>query len=92
MAEELLTVSEVARRKGVSRSAVYKAIAQGRLASRCVLDKCAIPVSEAEKWTPQRAGGRRVGSAMSAEGKARISAGQKQRWATRNAARTEDAA
>lgn len=83
MSAELLTVSEVARRKGVSRSAVYKALSQGRLRGQRVLDKLGVDAAEADCWVPHQSGGRRKGTPMSEEGKARISAGQKQRWARR---------
>lgn len=81
MKADLLTVPEVAQRRGVSRSAVYKAIAQGRLHAQQVLGKWAVPASEADAWRATKSGGRRKGTTMSEEARARISAGQKQRWA-----------
>lgn len=77
MNEDYLTVGEVAQDKGISTSAVYKAIDQGRIGSQRILGRLALKRSEVAAWQPKERTGRRVGSAMSEEGKARISAGQK---------------
>ncbi len=81
MDENLLTVSEAARLKKVSRSAVYKAISQGRLSARRILGKVAIEQAEVDAWQPFQLIRRRIGIPMSSEVKARISASQKKRWA-----------
>lgn len=82
MHNHLMTVAEVAQRKSVSRSAVYRAISQGQLSSRLVLGHVAVRRVDVEAWKPKERKGRRKGTPMSAEGKAKISAGQKKRWET----------
>lgn len=77
---ELISVTEAAACKGVSRSAVYKAIADGRLKSQRVLGRLALRESDVEKWRPAPSPGRRSGSKLSEETKARIAEAQRQRW------------
>lgn len=81
MYEDLLTIADAARRKGVSRSAVYKAIAQGQLAAQKVLGKMAARGADVEAWHPRERKGRRKGTPMSDAAKRRISEAQKRRWA-----------
>ena len=89
--DDLLTIPDAARRKGVSRSAVYKAVAQGRLPVQSVLGRFALRAADVEAWRPKEQRGRRKGTAMSEESKVRISEGQKRRWAQRRAQRRSDA-
>jgi excisionase family DNA binding protein len=80
---DLLTVAQAAAQKGVSRSAVYKAIGQGRLASQIVLGKIAISQTDVAQWDANSRFGPLKGQRMSEEAKAKISEGQKRRWAKR---------
>lgn len=79
-ADELLTPVEAAISKGVTRSAVYKAIAEGRLPQRKVLGRVALRAQDVAAWTPTPYVGRPRGKPMSAQARANISAGQKRRW------------
>ena len=83
MSEKLLTPAQAAQLKGVSRSAVYKAIAHGRLPAQEVLGRVALLEADVIKWAAVHETGWPKGTPMSDEVKARISAGQKQRWAKR---------
>lgn len=79
--EDLITAAEAAQIKNVSRSAIYKAISQGRLNARHVLGRMALNRNEIVAWIPLESKGRRKGTPMSEETKKRISESQKQRWA-----------
>ena len=82
MKHKLLTVAEAARLKGVSRAAIYGAIARGRLPHRRILGHIGLREADILAWVPLGVkSGRPKGTSMSAEAKARISAGQKRRWA-----------
>lgn len=81
--DDLITIAEAARCKNVSRSAVYKAIAQGRLPAQSVLGHWALQTKDVEAWRPKERRGRRRGTPMSEEAKVRIAEGQKKRWAKR---------
>lgn len=87
MSAKLLTVVEAAKLKGVSRSAVYAAIADGRLPHVLILGKLGLKESEVRNWEPVRyggrpgkKGGRPKGIPVSAETKEQISQSQKKRW------------
>ena len=79
--EDLITVAEAAQLKGISHSAVSKAISQGRLNTRRVLGRMALDRNEIMAWLPLESKGRRKGTPMTEETKARISESQKRRWA-----------
>jgi len=83
MNTKLLTVAEAAKHKGVSRSAIYKAIEQGRLPSQRVLGRLALREDEVERWQPHVVTGWPKGRRVSDEAKAKISVSQKRRWADR---------
>lgn len=83
MKSQQISVTEAAKQKKVSRSAIYKAIEAGRLSSQRVLGLVALEQSEVTDWQPQGRVGRRKGTAMSAEAKQKISDGQKRRWQKR---------
>ncbi len=83
MKAKLLTVVEAANLKGVTRSAVYAAIKDGRLPHRQILGHFAVRELDVLAWTPAPYTGRRRGTQLSDESKARISQSQKQRWANR---------
>lgn len=85
MQPKLLTPVEVAQLKSVSREAVYAAIRDGRLPHRIVLGHIAVREADVSAWTPTPRAGRRKGTHLSEEAKARISQSQKRRWAKRNA-------
>ena len=91
MSAKLLTVAEAAKLKGVSRSAVYAAIADGRLPHVLILGHMGVKESDVRAWEPVkyagrpgRKGGRPTGIPVSAETKEQISESQKKRWAQRN--------
>ncbi len=91
MSAKLLTVAEAAKFKGVSRSAVYAAIADGRLPHVLILGHMGVKESDVHTWEPVkyagrpgRKGGRPAGISVSAETKEQISKSQKKRWAQRN--------
>jgi len=60
------SVSEVAREKGVSKAAVYKAITVGRLRARRVGGYLLVSERDAARWTPQQAVQRRARAAQAA--------------------------
>lgn len=79
----ILTVAEVAQLKGVTRAAVYAAIAQERLPHLRLLGRKGIREDDARAWQPTRWAGRPQGIPMSAHAKRRISESQKRRWQQR---------
>lgn len=81
MDKDLLTPAKAAKLKGVSRTAIYSAIAERRLKHTRVLDRLAIRKADLLSWTPVRYAGRPKGIPMTAEAKSRLSASQRQRWA-----------
>lgn len=81
----LLTVAQAAQLKGVSRTALYDAIASGRLPHRKVLGHIAVVEKDVLAWTPTPRSGRRKGTRLSAEAKTRISQANKKHWARRKA-------
>ena len=84
MTEKLLTAAEAAQLKGVTRTAIYKAIAQDRLPYQRVLGRIALKEADVLKWVATGSKpGRQRGVPMTDDEKARISATQKQRWAER---------
>lgn len=78
---DVLTPAEAAQAKGVTRSAVYKAIAQKRLPHHKILGRVALYTRDVEAWTPARYAGRPAGTPMSLQAKTNIAAGQKRQWA-----------
>jgi excisionase family DNA binding protein len=78
--EDLLTLSEAAKQKKVSRQAVYDAIKSGRLTCLRVLGRPVVRQADLKSW---QIIGRRQSSPLSAEHKARISRALKRRWAKR---------
>jgi excisionase family DNA binding protein len=83
MNNNLITVAEAAKQKGVSRSAIYKAIEQGRLKSQKILGRLALDKAEVARWQPHVDAGWPKGKRVSDEAKAKISQSQKRRWAAR---------
>jgi predicted DNA-binding transcriptional regulator AlpA len=79
----MLTVSQAAKTKKLTRSAIYAAIADGRLPRRELLGRLVILQKDLERWTPQPNKGRPKGSAMSEKARQRISLGQSRRWSIR---------
>jgi excisionase family DNA binding protein len=80
MKSKLITVTEAAQLKGVTRSAIYAAIREGRLPHRQVLGRFAVREVDVVAWIPTPRAGRRKGTKLSEEAKARISQAQKNRW------------
>ena len=84
MDDNLLSVSQAAKLKGVSRAAVYGAIAGGRLSHQRILGHIGLREADVVAWKPLGIKtGRPKGIPMSAEAKARLSESQKRRWAQR---------
>lgn len=86
---KLLTAAEVANLKGVTKAAVYAAIAGGRLPHQHVLGRIAVRETDALAWKPTPHVGRRKGAQLSDEAKSRISQAQKRRWAQRKEVETK---
>ena len=82
MTENLMTVSQAAQMKGVTRSVIYKAIQRGDLRVEIVLGRQAVYREEIRTWEPRKAG-RHRGTPASEEVKTRISETQKIRWRKR---------
>jgi excisionase family DNA binding protein len=83
MMEDLITVTEAARLKKVSRSAIYTALAEGRLPGTRVLGRLVLKKRDVHSWQPEPHKGRPQGIAMSDKSKRRISQGQRRRWLLR---------
>lgn len=82
MKHKLLTVTEAAQLKEVSRTAIYAAIVRKRLPRRYSRGSLVVRETDILKWeSHKKKSGRPKGQSMSEEHKARISASQKQRWA-----------
>lgn len=81
MADDWLTAAEAAQLKGVTRSAVYKAMKQNKLQAERVLGRLALRRAVVEAWKPKERTGRRKGTRMSVEARERISESQRRRWA-----------
>ena len=83
MNDDYLSVPQVAQLKGVSRSAVYKAVQEARLPSVRLVGRPAIKRSDAVAWVPGTRTGRRQGRPVTEETKAKIAASQRNRWQKR---------
>jgi excisionase family DNA binding protein len=95
MAPKLITVAEAARLKGVTRTAVYTAIKEGRLSHTRILGHIGLREADVSAWKPReyagRPGtksGRPSGTPVSAETRDRISESQKRRWMQRKQGKT----
>ncbi len=91
-ADELITPREAATLKGVTRGAIYAAIAEGRLPHTRVLGHLALRKADVLAWIPiryagrpGRPSGRAPGTPLSEETKARMSEAHKRRSAQRKA-------
>jgi excisionase family DNA binding protein len=78
--DEYLTISQAARLKKVSRSALYDAVQQERLPSTQILGRIVISRADLLAWTIRR--GRPPGP-LSEQHKARLSQAMSRRWAER---------
>jgi len=78
---QFLTPDEAAKLKGVSRTAIYSAIAQGRLSHTRVLGRLALREADVLAWTLRR--GRPKGISPSQETRARMAESQRRTWAKR---------
>ncbi len=87
--KDLISVGEAARLKGVSTTAIYKAIKEERLVAVTVLGRVGLHRADIMRYEPVRygnragakgRGGRPKGVPMSPEAKERISQGQTRRW------------
>jgi hypothetical protein len=61
----------------------------GRLTAQSVLGHLALREADVEAWRPKERKGRRKGTPMSDDAKARISASQKERWKRRKRSEEE---
>lgn len=57
--EGLLTIAQAARRRGVSVSAVYKAMSAGRLQKQKALGRTVLRTADVDAWQPAGHGGAR---------------------------------
>lgn len=92
MDEKLLTPIEAAGLKGVSRSAVYGAVTDGRLAHVRILGRIGIRLDDVTAWEPVQyaerpgvkgKGGRPAGKPQSDETRLRLSEAAKTKWEQR---------
>ncbi len=83
MDDQLLSVSQVAQLKGVSRNAVYKAVSEKRLPSQQIVGHIALRAADVEAWNPRERTGRREGVKVTEETKQRIAESQRLRWQKR---------
>lgn len=60
--KEYVIAATLAKARGVTRVAIYRAIDQGRLSSVEVLGRRLVPAGEAELWFPSASGGARSGA------------------------------
>ena len=82
--ETLLTVTQAAKRKGISRTTIYNAIADGRLPAQMVLGRTAIRERDLMKsGLGDAKRGRAAGKPISSAHKKAIGAAQKKRWQLR---------
>ena len=86
---DMLTPAQAAKLKGVSRTAIYNALNDGRLQGVRVLGRIGIVRSVLKAWQPQAQVGRPIGRPMTEKQKATIAAAQKKRWASRKADTTK---
>ena len=91
MKPKLLTAVEAAQLKGVTRSAIYAAIREGRLPHQIVLGRMGVTEDDVLAWTPTPSTGRREGTRLSEETRAKIAASQKRRWEQRKTQSDSDA-
>lgn len=82
---DILTPSQAAKLKGVSRTAIYNALADGRLEGIRILGRIAIEQASVKAWQPQARVGRPKGQETTPAHKEKIRQAQKQRWAKRKA-------
>ena len=82
---DMLTPAQAAKLKGVSRTAIYNALSDGRLQGVRVLGRIGIARGVLKAWQPQAQVGRPAGRPMTEKQKATIAAAQKKRWAKRKA-------
>ncbi|HEX8237758.1 MAG TPA: helix-turn-helix domain-containing protein [Abditibacteriaceae bacterium] len=85
---DIVTPAQAAKIKGVSRTAIYNALADGRLQGVRVLGRIGVDRSALKAWQPQARVGRPQGKPMNEEQKATIAKAQKKRWAQRKAHQT----
>ena len=79
--DTFLTPDQAALAKGVSRTAIYSAIAEGRLPSQRILNRLAIRKTDLESWIPAPHSGRPKGIPVSDKARSRMGEAQKRRWA-----------
>jgi excisionase family DNA binding protein len=80
---ELLTPTQAAEFKGVSRTAVYSAIAEKRLPHVRMLGRLAVSKSDLVAWKPVRYAGRSKCFIVSPEVRAKMSQASKRLWEKR---------
>lgn len=84
MKHTLLSVSQAAAIKGISRTAIYAAIKRETLPSRIVAGHRVVREADLLAWDSSKTlRGRRKGQAMTEEHRANIAKAQKERWARR---------
>lgn len=84
MKHQLLSVSEAARLRGVTRAAVYSAVARGVLPHQRMLGHIALKETDVKAWIAANVtAGRPAGTRLSKAAKERISQANKANWARR---------
>ena len=86
---DIVTPAQAAKLKGVSRTAIYNALGDGRLQGVRILGRIGIARNALKVWQPQAQVGRPTGRPMTEKQKATIAAAQKKRWANRKADTTK---
>ena len=81
MQPDLLTPAQAAQLKGVSRTTIYSAIAEGRLPCVRVLGRLALEKADVLEWTPRKNAGRPRGIIVSDDTRKKMSESHKRRWA-----------
>ncbi len=82
---DIVTPAPAAKLKGVSRTAIYNALSDGRLSGVCILGRIGIARGDLKAWQPQARVGRPAGRPMTEKQKSTIATAQKKRWASRKA-------
>ncbi len=80
---DIVTPAQAVKPKGVSRTAIYNALSDGRLQGVRILGHIGIARKVLKSWKPQAQVGRPAGRPMTEKQKATIAAAQKKRWAER---------
>jgi predicted DNA-binding transcriptional regulator AlpA len=91
MKQTVLTINEAAALKGMSRTAIYSAIARKKLPRRYFKGNLVVWEDDLLAWDAGKSkGGRPKGQSMSEQHKAQLREAQKRAWARRRQQRSGD--